>query len=162
MAFGLRPTVTGGVRRQSRAAWFLLDRMCGPWTGTGGAISVVRLAFVAVLRQYPMRDVNFVGSSLDDLRSWPKRARHDMGRQIDLVQRGLEPSDWRPMPGVGRGVREIRLRDAGSAYRSIYVTNIGHAVYILHVFVKKSRKTPVADIHLAKSRLKSLRRQLGL
>ena len=106
-----------------------------------------------------MRDVNFVGSSLDDLRSWPKPARQDMGRQIDRVQRGIEPSDWRPMPSVGRGVREIRMNDAGNAYRSIYVTNISAAVHVLHVFVKKSRRTAVGDVRLAKSRLKSLWRQ---
>ncbi len=109
-----------------------------------------------------MRDVSFVGSSLDDLRSWPKAARQDMGRQIDRVQKGFDPTDWRPMPSVGRGVREIRVHDAGGIYRSMYTTKIVDAVYVLHVFVKKSRKTPTRDIRLAKSRLKALAQRIGV
>lgn len=109
-----------------------------------------------------MRNVSFVGSSLDDLRNWPKAARQDMGRQIDRVQKGLDPSDWKPMPSVGRGVREIRVHDAGGIYRSVYTTKVVDSVYVLHVFVKKSRKTPVKDIRLAKSRLKALSRVLGV
>ena len=108
-----------------------------------------------------MREVSFVGSSLDDLRSWPKPARQDMGRQIDRVQKGLDPTDWRPMPSVGRGVREIRVHDAGGIYRSMYTTNVLDSVYVLHVFVKKSRKTPMKDIRLARARLKALSQHLG-
>ncbi|MCY4505489.1 MAG: type II toxin-antitoxin system RelE/ParE family toxin [Acidobacteria bacterium] len=109
-----------------------------------------------------MRNVSFVGSSLDDLRSWPKKARQDMGRQLDRVQKGRDPTDWRPMSSAGRGVKEIRIHDAGSIYRSMYTTNIVDAVYVLHVFVKKSRKTPLKDIRLAKSRLKALLQDLGI
>ena len=107
-----------------------------------------------------MKDVQFVGSSLDDLRAFPKAPKQDLGRQIERVQRGLDPLDWRPMTQVGRGVREIRIRDKDNNYRGIYVTNIGEAVYVLHVFRKQSQKTPVRDIEKAKSRLKALRAQL--
>ena len=79
------------------------------------------------------------------------------GRQINRVQQGLDPHDWRPMRSVGRGVREIRILDEGNNYRCMYVTNIGDAVYVLHVFIKKSQKTPTKDIDTAKSRLKTLR-----
>ena len=61
---------------------------------------------------------------------------------------------------VGRGVREIRIRDESNNYRCMYVTNIGDAVYVLHVFRKKSQKTAAKDIETAKSRLKALRAQL--
>ena len=108
-----------------------------------------------------MKDVKFVGSSLDDLRAFPKAPRQDMGRQIDRVQRGLDPQGWKPMAQVGSGVREIRIRDKDNNYRGIYVTNIGDAVYVLHVFRKKSQKTPTQDIKKAKSRLKALRAQLS-
>ena len=64
------------------------------------------------------------------------------------------------MPSVGRGIREIRIRDEGNAYRTLYVTNIADAIYVLHVFVKKTEKTPQKDIALAKSRLKTLSEQL--
>ena len=108
-----------------------------------------------------MKGVKFVGSSLDDLRAFPKAPRQDMGRQIERVQRGLDPQDWKPMTQVGSGVREIRIRDKDNNYRGIYVTNIGDAVYVLHVFRKKSQKTPAQDIKKAKSRLKALRARLS-
>lgn len=108
-----------------------------------------------------MREVKFVGSSLDDLRALPKPARQDMGRQLDRVQRGLDPNDWKAMSGVGPGVREIRVRDETNAYRSIYLTSLDDAVYVLHVFTKKSRRTPTRDIRLARSRLKALQSRSG-
>ncbi|MYN66586.1 MAG: type II toxin-antitoxin system RelE/ParE family toxin [Acidobacteria bacterium] len=80
-----------------------------------------------------------------------------MGRQLDRVQRGLDPNDWKPTPSVGPGVREIRVRDDTKIYRSIYVTNLDDAVYVLHVFTKRTRRTPTRDIRLARSRLRALR-----
>ncbi len=64
------------------------------------------------------------------------------------------------MPSVGPGVREIRIRSAGRAYRSMYVTS-DRSVDVLHVFAKGSRKTPRGDIGLARSRLKALRLRSG-
>ena len=80
-----------------------------------------------------------------------------MGRQLDRVQRGLDPNDWKPTSSVGPGVREIRVRDDTKIYRSIYVTNLDDAVYVLHVFTKRTRRTPTRDIRLARSRLRALR-----
>lgn len=108
-----------------------------------------------------MKDVQFVGSSLDDLRAFPKAPKQDLGRQIERVQRGLDPLDWKPMTQVGSGVREIRIRNKDNIYRGIYVTNIDDVVYVLHVFRKKSQKTSVQDIKKAKSRLKALRARLS-
>ena len=107
-----------------------------------------------------MKDVKFVGSSLDDLRAFPKSPRQDMGRQLNRIQQGKEPLDWKPIGSVGPGVREIHVRDGGNNYRCMYVTNLGNAVYVLHVFMKKSQKTARKDIDLAKSRIKEL--QAGL
>src|SRR5690625_4184996 len=56
----------------------------------------------------PMKVLNFRGSALTDLRAFPESARREAGYQLDKVQHGLEPSDWKPMPTVGRGVQEIR------------------------------------------------------
>lgn len=109
-----------------------------------------------------MKEVKFLGSSLDDLRALPRAVRQDMGRQLDRLQRGLEPRDWKAMPSVGVGVREIRIRDDGNSYRTLFVTNIGDAIHVLHVFTKKSRKTRLSDIDVARSRLRALRQQLGM
>lgn len=103
-----------------------------------------------------MKDVKFVGSSLDDLRAFPKSPRQDMGRQINRVQQGFDPLDWKPVKSVGPGVREIRIRDEGNNYRCMYVTNPGKSVYVLHVFIKKSQKTLGKDIEIAKSRFREV------
>ncbi len=59
----------------------------------------------------PVKDVAFLGDSLDVLRSFPERARRMAGFQLERVQRGLEPFDWKPMTSIGPGVQEIRIRD---------------------------------------------------
>ena len=59
------------------------------------------------------------------------------------------------MSSVGPGVRELRVRDDTNICRSIYVTNLDDAVYVLHVFTR-TRRTPTRDIRLARSRLKAL------
>lgn len=98
----------------------------------------------------------FVGSSLADLRRFPKEIRDEIGYQIYRLQCGLDPSDWKPMPNVGSGVREIRVRGADRNYRAIYVTTVGDAVYVLHVFVKKSNKTRNNDLDVARKRLSEI------
>ena len=60
-----------------------------------------------------IKSLNFVGSSLDDLRNFPDEARRAAGFELHAVQSGLEPSDWKPMPIVGSGVREIRIHILG-------------------------------------------------
>ena len=67
-----------------------------------------------------MKPLNFIGSSLDDLRNFPDEARKEAGFELYAVQRGLEPNDWKPMPSIGRGVKEIRIRVLGE-WRVIYV-----------------------------------------
>lgn len=107
------------------------------------------------------RRVEFRGSSLDDLRSFPLPARREAGYQIDQVQHGQEPDDWKPMPTIGPGVREIRIRDAAGAFRVVYVAKFVDAVYVLHCFQKKTQKTSKPDLNLATQRFNDLRRELG-
>ena len=98
-------------------------------------------------------EVIFMGDSLARLRAFPSDARHDAGFQIDKVQRGKNPDEWKPMKTVGKGVREIRIKDASGQYRLIYLTNQGNAVYVLHAFPKKTQQTRKLDIDLARKRL---------
>ncbi|MEI6545258.1 MAG: type II toxin-antitoxin system RelE/ParE family toxin [Methylococcales bacterium] len=102
-----------------------------------------------------MKKTIFLGSSLNDLRDFPEEARRDSGIELYQVQLGLEPSDWKPMPSIGPGVREIRVR-AGGAYRVIYLASRPEGVYVLHCFQKKTQKTAPRDIELAKSRFKQI------
>ncbi len=94
----------------------------------------------------------WVGSTLEDVRSFPDEARRIIGYQLRRVQSGLMPSDWRPMRTVGPGVIEIRLRTA-LEHRVFYLARFAEAVYVLHAFEKRSRKTAQTDIELARRRL---------
>lgn len=98
-----------------------------------------------------MKRLSFVGSSLDDLRSFPAEARRQAGFDLDAIQRGLEPSDWKPMSSIGPGVREIRVHALGE-WRVVYIAKFVETVYVLHAFQKKSQKTRREDIDLAKRR----------
>src|SRR5271155_4618387 len=67
------------------------------------------------------KPLHFVGSSHDDLKAFPDEARRDAGFNLDFVQRGLEPSNWKPMKTVGAGVSEIRVRDdTGDLSRDLF------------------------------------------
>ena len=98
-----------------------------------------------------MKPLNFAGSSLDDLRNFPDEARRAAGFELRAVQSGLEPRNWKPMQIIGSGVNEIRIRVLGE-WRIIYVAKFHDAVYVLHAFQKKTRKTSRHDIDLARQR----------
>jgi len=94
----------------------------------------------------------WVGSALEDLRAFPDAARREAGYELHRVQRGLEPSDWRPMASVGPGVAEIRVH-AGSAHRVFYVARFPEGIYVLHAFDKRGQKTSARDIAIGRARL---------
>lgn len=105
-----------------------------------------------------MKPLSFLGTSLDELRGFPDAARRESGHQLDKVQRGLEPDDWKPMPSVGTDVREIRIRDQTGAFRVIYTATRPEAVYVLHAFQKKTQATPKRDLEMAEARFRELMR----
>lgn len=106
------------------------------------------------------KPIAFQGSALDDLRAFPLQARREAGYQLDNVQNGLEPDDWKPMGTVGQGVKEIRIRDEAGAFRVIYVAKFAEAVYVLHCFQKKTEKTSRVDLELAAKRYRDLKKEL--
>ena len=103
-----------------------------------------------------VKPVEFLGDSLARLREFPKDARRAAGYQLDRIQRGLEPDDWKPMPTVGAGVREIRVRESSGAFRCIYLATRPEGIYVLHCFQKKTQKTRQQDLDLAHKRFKSI------
>lgn len=103
-----------------------------------------------------MKPVEFLGNSLKALRELPSGGRRSLGFQLERVQRGREPLDWKPMAGVGAGVCEIRARDEFGTYRMMYIAKFEEAVYVLHCFTKKSQKTSALDLNLARSRYQQL------
>jgi phage-related protein len=96
-----------------------------------------------------------MGASFEDLRDFPGDARRAAGYELRRVQRGLMPTDWKPMVGVGPGVNEIRIHTR-IEHRVLYVARFEEAVYVLHAFEKKSRQTRDADLALARERMKQV------
>lgn len=104
----------------------------------------------------PDRPLIWLGSSRHDVRAFPAPARRLAGFQLRRVQHGLDPDDWRPMQAVGLGVREIRIRVAG-AHRVFYVATRPEGIYVLHAFEKKTQKTSVQDLRIARDRFRALK-----
>jgi phage-related protein len=105
---------------------------------------------------YEPKPIAFRGNALDDLRAFPVAARREAGYQLDQVQHGGTPDDWKPMSTVGPGVQEIRIRDTSGAFRILYVAKFAEAIYVLHCFQKKTQKTSPADVQLATQRYREL------
>ncbi len=91
----------------------------------------------------------FIGGTKAAIRRFPDLARRDAGWQLEKVQAGEEPVDWKPMPSVGSGVKEIRIHQPYE-HRVIYVARFPEAVYILSAFEKKTERTPQRYIDAAR------------
>ena len=98
-----------------------------------------------------LKRIKFVGSSLKDIRAFPRAVQHAIGLELMRVQYGGTPNDFKPMPIVGAGAYEIRVRIAG-IWRAIYVAKLSESVFVLHAFHKKTQKTAQSDIDLAAKR----------
>ena len=104
------------------------------------------------------KPVEWIGSSRDDLREFPREVRRVMGQSIDDAQHGGEHPAAKALKGFGgRGVLEVVDDFDGDTYRAVYTVKFAGVVYVLHAFQKKSRKgiaTPQHEIELIKARLK--------
>ena len=103
-----------------------------------------------------LKPVRFLGDALQRLRDFPNDARQDVGYQLDRVQRGLQPDDFKPMPSIGKGVEEIRVWDESGTFRVIYTARLADAVYVLHAFQKKTQATSKRDVEIASKRFAQL------
>jgi phage-related protein len=99
-----------------------------------------------------MKSVRFLGNSLKCLRDFPEDAKQDAGYQIDKVQRGEQPDDFKPMPSIGKGVEEIRIWDEAGTFRVVYTARVAEVVIVLHAFQKKTQATSKRDIDIVKER----------
>jgi phage-related protein len=102
-----------------------------------------------------VKPIEWLGDSRERVRRFSEEARRGIGYQLSLVQAGRCPTDWKPMSVVGSGVIEIRVH-AENEYRAFYVAKFAEAVYVLHAFVKKTRKTSPLNIELGKKRYREL------
>ncbi len=101
-----------------------------------------------------MKQIQFKGTSLKDLRAFPETVRSEAGFELREVQKGNEPTDWKPMSSIGAGVKEIRVKDKQGVFRVVYLVKYLDRVIVLHAFQKKTQKTAKKDLDLAKQRLK--------
>jgi len=100
------------------------------------------------------------GDSKEVISSFPVAAKENLGFQLRLLQKGEQPTDYRPMTTVGPGVFELRDQDERAWYRVIYLSRIRDVIHILHCFEKKSRETPLREIEKARQRLKTVRSRM--
>ena len=103
-----------------------------------------------------MKPISFLGSSLKALRAFPDAARQDAGFQLDLVQRGQQPDDFKAMPAVGAGVEELRVWCEHGTFRVVYLARLADAIYVLHAFQKKTQTTAKTDVEIAARRYREL------
>jgi|SRR6266478_5822545 phage-related protein len=104
------------------------------------------------------KPIVWIGSSRDDVRRFPREARRKAGLELRAVQRGQEPTDFKPISSVGLGVYEIRIQ-AHDAYRVFYVAKFEEAIYVLHAFQKKTQKTAKHDIEIGRQRYRTVQQR---
>jgi phage-related protein len=102
-----------------------------------------------------VKPIIWCGDSLQRIRDFPAESRQEAGHQLRRVQSGREPEDWKPMAIVGAGVQELRIHKEGE-FRVLYVAKFAQAVYVLHAFQKKTRKTSQKDIDLSSNRYRAV------
>lgn len=103
------------------------------------------------------KPVRWIGSSRRDLRATPEQVRRNIGQALYAAQQGETDPAAKPLKGFGgTRVMEIVERDRSGAYRAVYTAQLADAIYVLHVFQKKSKRgiaTPRHDIDLIRRRL---------
>src|SRR5438105_2545450 len=99
----------------------------------------------------PVKPVHWMGSSRADLKSFPEAVQDQAGHELFQVQCGRQPANSKPMTTVGGGVYEIRIHTA-TEHRLLYIAKFAEAIYVLHAFEKRTRKTSRQDIQLARRR----------
>ncbi len=104
-----------------------------------------------------LKPLEWIGSSLKDLRGFPADVRRDIGSALLLAQKGGKAAATMPLKGYGgAGVLEAIEDHRGDTYRAVYTVRFATAVYVLHAFMKKSksvRETPKAEMNLINRRL---------
>jgi phage-related protein len=102
------------------------------------------------------RELLWIGSSRKDMRGLPEKVRRAFGLSLYAVQCGETPANCKALKSFS-GVLELKENDAGGTYRTVYAVKLSDAIYVLHVFQKKSKSgiaTPKPDMDVVRLRLK--------
>ncbi len=152
------------MAHQRPGAWPILSARafevicCWQWHRTDHLTGYPQYGNNAVM-EGTLKPLHWIASSLDDLRELPEAVKDAFGYALQRVQEGHHPENSKPLKGFsGAGVLEIVESFDGNAYRAVYTVKFALAVYVLHVFQKKSKKgiaTPARDLDLIHRRLKA-------
>lgn len=93
-----------------------------------------------------------------EIEEFPEEIREDLADMLARLDVGvmLSMPISRPMPSVGRGVHELRLKDRSGIYRVIYIFVKQSDIWLVHAFKKKTQQTPQKNIDLAKKRIREI------
>jgi phage-related protein len=120
---------------------------------------LIQLSVSASLRgAVSQKPVIFVGSSKAAIKQFTTEARRAAGWQLQAVQEGLDPDDWKPMPSIAPGVKEIRIHRPHE-HRIIYIAQLPEAIYVLSAFEKKTEKTLQRHLNSARKAYAEIQRQ---
>jgi phage-related protein len=110
------------------------------------------------IQESPPQDkpIEWLGSSLEDLKRCSQPAIRKAGWELRALQEGKAPTDFKPMAIIGQGAQEIRVRTDDENYRIFYVAKFAEAIYVLHTFQKKTQKTSQQDIELGQNRYQQM------
>ena len=86
------------------------------------------------------KQICWIGSSKENLSSFPHEAKRKAGFRLRAIQRGQKPTDFKPIPTIGKETEEFRIW-TGDAYRVLYIASFEEAIHVLHSFQKKTQKT---------------------
>ena len=105
-----------------------------------------------------MKNVKVHDRAREDIRSFPKAVKKDIGELLFKLQFGvlLGMPESRPMPSLHPGARELRIKDSAGIYRLFYYLKSEAGILVFHAFSKKTQKTPLNEIALGRKRLKEM------
>jgi phage-related protein len=94
-----------------------------------------------------------------EIEAFPDEIRGDLADALARLDAGLMLSLplSRPMPAIGRGVHELRLKDRSGVYRVVYALTTRGTVHVIHAFKKATQQTSARNLELARTRLKEIR-----
>jgi phage-related protein len=105
-----------------------------------------------------LKPIEWIASSLEDLKDFPQEVQQVVGYALYLAQCGEKHAYAKPLKGFkGAGILEIVENFDGDTYRAVYTVKLAGVIYVLHAFQKKSKKgivTPKQEIDLIEARLK--------
>ena len=105
------------------------------------------------------KKIDWRGSSLKDLRNFPVDVKKRAGYELEQIQQGLPPTQWKSVNDWGAGVVEIKIDAFAGTFRVVYIAKFEDAIYILHCFAKKTQQTCLTDIAIIKTRYAEIVRE---